>query len=297
MSTNISAIIPKKEIKLSDLSGKKIAIDTYLALYQFLRVMPPFTDRKGRITSHLVGLFFRTTHFMALGIKPCFVFDGEILDVGQHKKKVKSLPAPRITGTITLDVIQSTQNLLNALGLPIIQSPSEGEAQAAYMVRQGDVWACGTQDLDALLFGAPRVILNLTFAERRRTPSNFVHIRPCLIELNKVFKKLKINQEKLIMLGILSGTDWNPNVPGIGPKKALFYVKRYKNFDRLCQKIKCQFGYSWKEIFNHIKTMPVTNNYKLKWQKPNKKKILKLLCGEYDFNENRVMSALTKITN
>ncbi len=302
MGANISSIIPKKEIKLADLSSKKIAIDTYLELYQFLRVMPVFTDQRGRVTTHLVGLFFRTTHFMSLGIKPCFVLDGPLLEVGKHKRLLSNgagtpyrMIAPRETETITQEIIGSTIQLLELLGLPVVQSPSEGEAQAAYMARRGDVFAVGSQDFDSLLFGAPRMIYNLTLAERRRIVSDFIHIEPHLIELRQVLRKLGINHDQLIVLAILAGTDFNPNVPGVGPKSALELVQRYKNFNNLFKKVGWTYIYSWQEIFDHIRTMPVTNNYKLRWKKIDKKAVKRFLCKEYDFDDKRVASALSKI--
>lgn len=302
MGANISVIIPKKEIKLADLRGKKIAIDTYLELYQFLRTMPVFTDQKGRVTTHLAGLFFRTTHFMSLGIKPCFVLDGPPLEIGRHKKLVSNgagipcrIVCPRETETINTEIIQSTVRLLELLGLPVVQAQSEGEAQAAHMARRGDVWAVGSQDFDSLLFGAPRMIYNLTLAERRRVVSNFIHIKPHLIELPQVLDKLGISHNQLIILAILAGTDFNPNVPGIGPKSALKAVRRYKNFDNLFKKVGWSYIYSWKEIFDHIKTMPVTNNYTLKWKRIDKMAVKRFLCKEYDFDVKRVTRALMKI--
>jgi 5'-3' exonuclease len=41
------------------------------------------------------------------------------------------------------------------MGLPWIEAPSEGEAQAAHMTKKGDADYCASQDYDSLLFGAP----------------------------------------------------------------------------------------------------------------------------------------------
>ena len=302
MGANISIIIPKQEIKLADLKGKKIAIDTYLELYQFLRTMPTLTDSQGRITTHLAGLFFRTTHFMTLGIKPCFVLDGPLLEIERHRHLVRDgagvpyqVIRPRETETITEEIIKSTIEFLKLLGVPVVQSPSEGEAQAAYMARRGDVWAVGSQDFDSLLFGAPRMIYNLTLAERRRTVSDFVHIKPYLIKLRRVLRELEISHDQLIVLAILTGTDYNPNVLGIGPKSALNLVRKYKSFGNLFRKVGWNYLYNWKEIFEHIKTMPVTSDYKLKWRKIDKKALKKFLCKEYEFNEKRVINVLNKL--
>ena len=71
-----------KEIDPKSLLGKVVAIDAYNALYQFLSTIrqpngEPFTSPDGRITSHLIGLFYRTVSLVELGIKPVYVFDGK----------------------------------------------------------------------------------------------------------------------------------------------------------------------------------------------------------------------------
>ena len=90
MGVQISAIIPKTEIELKDLCGKKVAIDAYNTLFQFLSIIrqrdtgEPLRDSKGRITSHLSGLFYRTIKLIDVGIKPIYVYDGKPPD---FKKK------------------------------------------------------------------------------------------------------------------------------------------------------------------------------------------------------------------
>jgi len=295
---NISAILPRKEISLEQLKGKKIAIDSYIMLYQFLLTLPKLTDSKGRITSHLSGLFYRTTHLMRYGIKPAFVFDGLFPVVGEKYKRIINKPVKaRITSTITEHVVESSKTLIEAIGLPIIQAPTEGEAQAAYMARKGDVWGVASKDFDCLLFNAPRMIQNLTLAKTRKLPKGgFVYIGIYQCVLKDVLKYLGINHEQFIAMALLIGTDFNPNgVRDIGPKKALQLVKKEKNLDRLFKKVNWQFDFSWKEVYELIKNIPVTNRYRLKWKKPNKKRIKKLLVSEYDFSEKRVDSALKRI--
>ncbi|MEM5805614.1 MAG: flap structure-specific endonuclease, partial [Candidatus Aenigmatarchaeota archaeon] len=82
MGVQISSIIPSKEIELTDLSGKKIAIDAFNTIFQFLSIIrdrmtgEPLKDHSGNITSHLSGLFYRTANLIEAGIMPIFVFDG-----------------------------------------------------------------------------------------------------------------------------------------------------------------------------------------------------------------------------
>ncbi|MEM2597592.1 MAG: flap structure-specific endonuclease, partial [Thermofilum sp.] len=69
------------EIPLEQLSGRVVALDAYNMLYQFLTAIrqpdgTPLMDSRGRVTSHLSGLFYRTINLIEQGISPIFVFDG-----------------------------------------------------------------------------------------------------------------------------------------------------------------------------------------------------------------------------
>lgn len=239
MGVPIGDLVPRKEIDLENLYGKKIAIDALNAIYQFLSTIrqrdgTPLMDSKGRITSHLSGLFYRTINLMEAGIKPAYVFDGkppefkrkelekrreareeaelkwkEALAKGNLEEARKY--AQRATKVNEM-LIEDAKKLLQLMGIPIIQAPSEGEAQAAYMASKGDVYASASQDYDSLLFGAPRLIRNLTITGKRKMPGKdvYVEIKPELVVLDEVLKELKITREKLIELAILVGTDYNP---------------------------------------------------------------------------------------
>ena len=280
MGVNLAPLVVKSEIKLRDLKGKKLAVDTHLVLHQFLTTMPRFTDSKGRLTTHLLGLYFRTTHLLQEGIKPAFIFDGY---EGQ----------PKETRLLTNQIIEESKTILQYLGCPVIQAPAEGEAQCAFMAKQGKVWAAASQDYDSLMFGAPKLVRNLTIARYRKLPKGGkAKVRPELIVLKDMFKKYKINQKQLVTLCMLIGTDFNPKVPSIGPKGAVKLVKGKKP-KQIFSKLALE--YDWEEVFSFIEKMPVTKRYKLKWSKPDTRKIKQFLCKERDFNVKRVESALKKI--
>src|SRR2546425_7977717 len=82
MGVLLTPIIIKQTVKLDDIRGKRLAVDANGELYQFLALIrlrdgTPLRDSKGRITSHLAGLFYRTTLLIAdYGLQLVFVFDG-----------------------------------------------------------------------------------------------------------------------------------------------------------------------------------------------------------------------------
>lgn len=324
MGLQIGEIVPKKSIRLEDLRGKIIAVDAFNALYQFLANIrqpdgTPLMDSKGRITSHLSGLFYRTINLMSLGLKLVYVFDGKapelkVTTVKAREAKKKEaeikyekakeegieeemLKYAKQMPRLTEEMVEESKELINALGLPVVQAPSEGEAQAAFIAKK-EAFAVASQDYDALLFGAPRVIQNLTLARKRKLSSGAsVPVEPEIIELEQVLNALQINLDQLICLGILVGTDFNPGgIKGIGPKKALEIVKKYKQPVMIFQSIEKQdISFDWKEIFELFKKPDVSKNYKIKFSKINPEKIKELLCKKHDFSEERVENAIKKI--
>ena len=325
MGLQIGEIIPREEISIESLSGKIIAVDAFNTIYQFLTTIrqidgTPLMDRKGNVTSHLSGLFYRSVNLMNKGLKLVYVFDGEAPELKEKthaiRREIKEEAAAKFetaetieekakyaarTSVLTNEMIEESKELLSALGLPVIQAPGEGEAQASYMAKQGDVYAAASQDYDPLLFGAPRLIQNLTLARKRKLPSGLsVSINPELITLQKVLNTLQLNQDQLICMGILSGTDYNPKgVKGIGPKKALKFVSSYKApalvFKEIGKLPEYNISFDWQAVFELFKKPNVTKKYDLKFRQVDKEKLKAILVKEHDFSEERIGSALDKL--
>ncbi len=330
MGLNISEIIPRKEIAISDLKGKVICVDAFNTFYQFLSTIrqpdgTPLKDSRNRVTSHLSGIFYRNINLLSEGLKLVYVLDGEApaLKAKTHKKRQdvresaeeKYLEA-RQREDITLmkryssqllrlddEMIKESKELLRAMGIPVIQAPSEGEAEAAYLCRiKEDVYASASQDYDSLLFGAQRLVRNLTLSRRRKTYSGFVETKPELIELEKVLNYLEINLDQLICLGILVGTDYNPRgIPGIGPKKALDLVKKYKqpvfifkNVEEQLMNLPEEDQFDWKEIFE-IFHSPDVSDEEFEFGKIDEDKIRKILVEEHDFSKERVEKQIKRL--
>jgi flap endonuclease-1 len=325
MGVNISKIIPKKEINLSDLKGKTIAIDAYVTLYQFLTTIrqpdgTPLKDSSGNITSHLSGLFYRNINLLQEGIKPVYVFDGkppelklqeikkrqEAKDVAEQKykeaKDKKDIAGmnkfSKRTVKITSEMLEQSKELLTALGIPVVQAHSEGEAEAATMARQGKVYAAASQDYDTLLYATPYLVRNLTSARRKKLPSGlYIDVKPELIEFQQVLNELNIEKDQLICLAILVGTDYNPGgVKGLGQHRALQLVQKYKYPVEIFKRVqaKYDFIFDWQEIFSQFSSYESNNFEELEFNKPNEEKIKELLL-KHDFSEMRIYSGLQKL--
>jgi flap endonuclease-1 len=184
------------------------------------------------------------------------------------------------------------------LGVPIVQAPSEGEAQAAYMADRGDVWAAVSQDYDALLFGARRLVRNLAISGKRKLPMReaYLQVEPELVDLASTLQALQLSREQLVDLGILIGTDFNPDgFKGIGPKKALKLVKEYGRIERIAESNREVVPPPELDRIREIFLKPaVTSNYTLEWQESDVESVVKFLCGERDFSEERVRTAVQR---
>lgn len=330
MGLNIREIIPRKEIKIADLKGKTLCIDAFNILYQFLTTVrqvdgTPLMDKKKRVTSHLSGLFYRNINLLADGLKLIYVFDGEAPQLKaktyKKRKEAKDMAASRYEEAkqvedlgamkryssqlikLNDEMVEESKELLEAMGIAVIQAPSEGEAEAAYMAKKHkEIYAAVSQDYDSLLFGAPKLIRNLTMARKRKTFSGYVEINQELIELDKVLNSLEINLDQLICLGILVGTDYNPKgVPGIGQKKALQLVQKYKQPVLIFKEIEERIAslpeedrFDWKEIFE-LFHKPDVKDFDIKFHKVDEDKIKEILVERHDFSEERVNNQLEKL--
>lgn len=323
MGVDISDLVDSKAITLEDLSGRSVAIDAFNTLYQFLSMIrqpdgTPLMDRDGRVTSHLSGLFFRSSALLEIGIRPAYVFDGkppelkrktiearveakvqahkewkEALERGEMKRAFSK--ATRVA-SLSEEMVGESKALLDAMGVPWIQAPSEGEAQMSHMVRKGDLWAGASQDFDALLFGTPTLVRNLTLAGKRRLPSGKkVDVSPELVSLSEVLGKLGITREQLIDMAVLIGTDYNDGIKGVGPKKGLGLIREFGSLDAVRRSGKVQVPEEWDEVRRVFLEPEVTDDYSISWKNIDAEAVRKVMCDKHGFSVDRVDSALAKI--
>ncbi len=322
MGVDLGDLAVKHTISLDSLSGKIIAVDAFNVLYQFLASIrqedgTPLQDFRGNITAHLSGLFYRNAKLLENGIRPVYVFDGkpaEFKEKTQMERREAKKEAKRkwekalaeekyaeakkyaqATSRLTDEMIEESKELLECLDIPWVQAEGEGEAQAAIMVQEGKAYAAASQDYDALLFGSPVLVRNLSITGRRKVPrqDRYVMIEPEEIRLNETLKELGVTREQLVIIGVLNGTDFNEGVRGVGPKTALKIVKEYKSLGKITDYVKEKYGYDFEvnpkeiiDLFMKPKKARVTK--KFHWGKINEEKIVELLVERHDFSEERV---------
>jgi len=320
MGVQLGPLLPRREVGLEELRGKRVAVDALNFLYQFLAIIrqrdgEPLRDSRGRITSHLSGLFYRTANLLEAEIYPIYVFDGKPPELKRGTLEERRVVRERAAeeweralregrleearryaaqaARVEEQVVEDAKRLLGLMGLPFVQAPSEGEAQAAHLVRRGDAWAVASQDFDSLLFGSPVLVRNLALTGRRKLPGKdaYVEVRPEVVELEGALSELGLTREQLVDVGILVGTDFNEGVKGIGPKRALELVRKHGSLEGIPDVRVEGLG----EIRRIFLEPEVTDGYRLEWGQPDVEGIKEFLCGEHDFSEDRVQSGIQKL--
>jgi flap endonuclease-1 len=324
VGVQLGDIVVKEKLEISSLAGRRVAIDAHNALYQFLSIIrqrdgTPLMDYRGRVTSHLSGLFYRTARLMDEGVKPVYVFDGKppalkgrtlgerhdirsaAAEKWEEAKKQGDEAGARkyamASTRLTSVMIEESKELLRAMGVPVVQAPSEGEAQAAEMARSGKVDFCASQDFDSLLFGAPKLVRNLTMSGKRKLPGKnvYVDVEPEIIDLNASLKALGIDRKRLVWIGILVGTDFNEGVKGIGPKKALKIVRDAATLSAAVAKSGGVFEVEPERVEEIFLKPDVDEKVDAEFTAPDRGKLINILCKEHDFAEERIGGTIAGI--
>lgn len=310
-----------KESEIKNYFGRKVAIDASMSLYQFLIAVrsegAQLTNAEGETTSHLMGTFYRTIRLVENGIKPVYVFDGKPPDLksGELNKRMerreeaqKALAKAEEAGDaeqidkfnrrlvkVTRQHAEECKELLKFMGIPYIDAPCEAEAQCAAMVKAGKIYATATEDMDALTFGSSILLRHMTFSEARKMPIQEIH-------LDKVLIELELNQDEFIDLCILLGCDYCDSIRGIGPKRAIELIRTHRSIEKILENIDTKKypppeNWIYKEARNLFLNPEVADpeTVELKWTEPDVDGLVKYLCGDKMFSEERVRNGAKKL--
>ena len=325
MGVDFGDSIPTDRLRLEDISGVTLALERYNTLYQFLALIR-WMDRghlkasQGRVTSHISGLFYRNINLLELGIKLVYVFDGKPPDLkmeeirrrseqrreakDQYLRALKSgdvAQARKYAEASTVlrrDVVADAKALLDAMGIPWVDAPSEGEAQASTMAVEGSVNAVASQDHDSIVFGAPVLVRNVTISGKRRLPSKGITINvvPERISLSSVLSSTGLTREQLVDFAILLGTDFNPDgFEGVGPATALKYLKKYGSLEEIKELSGPLEAVDYRAIRCLYLNAPSTKGVVPQWGPMDRERVVSLLVGEHSFSRDRVEAAIARV--
>jgi flap endonuclease-1 len=325
MGLDLKPLLSAVPIKLAELSDKNVAVDAFNTIYQFLATIrgpsgEPLANSRGEITSHLSGLFYRNTNLLMENIRPIYVYDGKAHELKvqeiERRAKLKKEATEKYqlaveegrmedarkysirTSMLTDKMVEETKRLLDCLGIPHIQAPSDGEAAAAHLTKSGMAYAAASQDYDSILFGASRLVRNLAISGRRKVPNRnaYVDVEPEMLEHDKVLRETGLTHEQLVDVGILIGTDFNPRgFPGIGPKTALKLIREkgmLENIEKIAHLLP-QVPYE--EIRKIFLSPELPKVDRLEFNQVNREAVLDFLCVEKSFSTDRVSGQLDRL--
>ena len=325
MGLNLKDLIVKEKTTLEAFSTKVIAIDAYNAIYQFLAsIRGPdglqLMDSQGRVTSHLSGLLYRNVNFLSLGIKPVYVFDGKAPSLKaaeiQRRKQIKKDATIKYekaiaegnledarkfaqqTTSMRDGMVKESKKLLECFGIPYIDAQSEGEATAAHLTNTGQAYASASQDYDSILCGAKRLVRNFTNSGRRKIPNSntYIDVVPEVIQTQKVLDALVLTREELIDVGILIGTDFNPNgFERIGPKTAIKMIRKHSRLEDIPQIQEQLQRIDFQQIREIFLNPKVTDVEEIVFEKVDYEAITDYLVKERSFSNDRVHSTLNRL--
>jgi len=325
MGVKLKDLANPRKTSFENLSGNSIAIDGYNIIYQFLTTIrgptgEPLMNSKGKITSHITGLFYRNINLLNNNIRPIYVLDGkppqlkstlikkrkEIREKNQEKyqkamEEGDQEQARRYAHSmikINEGIINDVKKILDLMGIQCIQAPAEGEATVAYMNELDLVNYAVSQDYDSLLFGAKRLCRNLTVSGKRRIPrtNRYMNVEPEIIELKEFLRINEINREQLVDIAILIGTDYNPNgFTRIGPKTAIKNIKKYKRIEEI-PKIERELELiDVDQVRNMFLNPDVIKPEIIENKELKKEELISYLCDENDFSEERISNTIKKL--
>lgn len=311
-------------IKMTDwkaLSGRKVAIDASMSLYQFLVAVRQtdgnqLTGEDGKETSHLIGMFYRTIRIVENGMKPVYVFDGKPPDLKgdeldkrleareKAQKQVEDSGTAadaarfeRRTVHATKEHNEEAKKLLRLMGIPVVEAPSEAEATCAALAKSGKVWASGSEDMDTLTFGSNVLLRHLTAGDQKKNPI-------MEIDLHKALDQMELSMPEFIDLCILLGCDYCTPIRGMGPQTALKLIREHRSIENIQAALEKQGGKLQipedfpTDIVRNLFVNPEVidpNEVQLKWSPPDVEGLVDFMVKEKGFSEDRVRQNAAKL--
>lgn len=294
---------------------KRIAIDISILIYRIIISVrnsgADYTNQKGEITSHILGLFNKTVDLLSNGIIPVYIFDGKPPDIKnktiESRKQIRKKALEKLetatneqdkikylkrSSSISKEQWEQCKELLIMMGIPFINAPEEADSQCAWLAKNGLVDGVLTEDMDILTFGSPKIIRNLTSHKINTTE----------ISLEKILEKFKLTHDQFIEFCILLGCDYCQGLSDFKPNVIYDYYSKNKSIEKTLEAMKndnlnvpSEINYQdTKKYFLNPKVKEVTKE-DLILQQPQIDSLMNKLVNNYGLIKYLIKSKLDKI--
>ena len=125
--------------------------------------------------------------------------------------------------TVTNNDFILVKELLSLFGIPYIIAEGEAEILCSQLVKSNTAYAVLTKDTDVLACGCPIMLSNINLKARQFT----------VIYLEDILNNLNLDYSRWLDLCIMCGTDFNNNIPNIGPVKSFKYIHKHGNLEEI----------------------------------------------------------------
>lgn len=305
---------------LYKLSGKRVAVDASLVIYQNLLNIgnrPLFKNSNGKITNHISGLFYKIVNYLSLNIELIFIFDGKppemksdtLLDrrtkANDAKLKMDNATTQeekdkyeKSSLRLTKEMINDVKKLLEYFGIDWIHPNGEAEAYASELCRIGYVDYVLTEDMDTMVYGCPKLIRNCTDKTLKR--KDIVSV----FNYSKIIEDLKMTHEQFVDFCIFCGCDYCDSVPKVGNVTALKLIKKYKNIESIIKNTKYEYPDNYiekvkssREIFMMWKDKINIDEIDIHKSQKNVSELLQFLVKDIEMNQTKVENGIKKTMN
>ena len=212
-----------KLCNLSELSGKKIAVDISIYMYRF-----------ASNNTLIENIYLMLSVFRHYNIIPIFIFDGkppsekhELLKKRKEDKLEAENEYNKLKNTLeinkdmddsdkqeiiyNMDIlkkkfvsinkndIENVKMLIRSYGATYYDAPGEADELCAMLNIKNKVWASLSEDMDMFVYGCPRVIRYFSLLNHTAI----------VYDVKGILNNLGISQKELREICVLSGTDYN----------------------------------------------------------------------------------------
>lgn len=139
-----------------------------------------------------------------------------------------------------------TKKLFDILEVPYFDAPLEAETMCSDLCIRGKVKAVLSEDTDVLAYGSPIFL------------SKISSDGSCLkIHYEDLLKKTSLTASQFLDFCIMCGTDYNKNIPRIGPARAYKLISEFGSIEKIAAYTGLDIS-----ILNHIRVRELFRGYK-----------------------------------